>query len=238
MFKHRAAGYDRLQWAQDCEYMSALVAQCAVNRNSIVCDAGTGTGIVAYELSKKCKRVIAVDCNPEMLAIARAKRQRRNIEYVCKNLSFPLHQIFDCIVARMVLHHAKNDVAVVKNLISHIAPGGRLVVAEGVPPEGAEDFYTRVFKIKEKRRVYTIPRLVRLVGMVSKTNSVGVFVYKQKDMSTLNWLDNSGISDRKKRDIFLLHANASSRVREAYNMRFVGKDIVADWQSAIVVGVR
>lgn len=233
MFDHRAKGYDNLQWVNENEYMDILIKLCEIRSDSLVCDAGTGTGKVAYELSKYGGQITAFDNCEEMLDIAIKKRSSENINYICKDISLPFPRKYDCIVSRMVFHHIKDDKAVAKNCIRSLSKWGRLVIAEGIPQEGTEDFYEEVFKIKEDRRVYTIQKLVRLFKGLK---GICVNVYNQKDMSILNWLENSGLPKEKQKQIFNLHFDAAPYIQKAYNMRFVDGDIIMDWRAAIVTG--
>jgi len=79
--KLRAPNYDKLEWTNREEYNSLLVKACNLKSKYHVCDIGTGTGKVAEELAKYCRKVTGVDSSEEMLEIARKKRNKINISY-------------------------------------------------------------------------------------------------------------------------------------------------------------
>ena len=63
--KLRAPNYDKLEWTNREEYNSLLVKACNLKSKYHVCDVGTGTGKVAEELAKYCRKVTGVDSSEE-----------------------------------------------------------------------------------------------------------------------------------------------------------------------------
>ena len=57
----RAPTYDKLEWTNREEYNSLLLKACKLKSKYHVCDVGTGTGKVAEELAKYCKKVTGID---------------------------------------------------------------------------------------------------------------------------------------------------------------------------------
>ncbi len=240
MFDERAKDYDNLKWVWNDEYLDKLIKICDVKKNHMVYDMGTGTGAVASCIAPYCKKVVGLDNSKEMLKEA---IERHNV-YTSKahNIMFKQHDITtpffveeaDCVIARMVLHHIERDVDVVSVWKNELKPGGRLVIAEGIPHEGIEGFFTDVFLMKEKRVVYTAGMLMDLlVGF----KNITLDIIPQPDMSLNNWLNNSGVEGDKE-EIFAMHVDAPAYVKKAYNMRFKDGDIIMNWRTAIVSGVK
>src|SRR5664279_6096290 len=76
-----------------------------VRRDSVL-EVGCGTGLLAYELSPRFGAVVALDVSEAMLAIARKKRSRANIEYRqadADDLALPAR--YDAIVSHTTFHH-------------------------------------------------------------------------------------------------------------------------------------
>lgn len=63
-----------------------------------VLDMGTGTGVIAKELSKTCKKVIAADIDPEAVYFAKKNSKSKNIEFVVSDLFQNVEGKFDLIV--------------------------------------------------------------------------------------------------------------------------------------------
>ncbi|MCP3682228.1 MAG: class I SAM-dependent methyltransferase [bacterium] len=236
MFNERAKDYDNLKWVWNDEYLDRLIKICDVKKSHTVVDMGTGTGAVASCIAPYCKEVIAVDSSEEMLKEARERHSADNIEYYQRDVTEPVYAGgADCIIARMVLHHVTNEPChVVGTWKDQLKPGGKLVIAEGIPHEGIIGFFTNVFDKKEERFVFGADELIVFVdGM----KDITLDIIPQPDMSLNNWLDNSGVEGDKE-EIFAMHVDAPAYVKKAYNMRFKDGDIIMDWRTAIVSGVK
>ena len=237
--KLRAPNYDELEWTNREEYNSLLIKACNLKSNYHVCDVGTGTGKVAEELAKYCAKVIGIDTSDEMLKIARAKRNKRNISYENMNAEKILHEdnYFDAVVSRMAFHHIDNQESAIKECIRILKPMKKFVISEGVPPPGARHFYTEMFKLKEKRRTYTIDDLVELLEN-GGLKDIEITIHKIPRVSISNWLRNSGLPKEICDKIYNMHLDCEDYVKKAYNMKIIDGDILTDWRTAIVSGVK
>jgi SAM-dependent methyltransferase len=105
-----------------------------------VLDAGCGTGRVAVELARRGFAVVGVDMDPGMLETARKKAPR--LEWVQGDLADPalgLGRLFDVVVMAgnvLIFVAPGTEAAVVSNMASHLAPGGRLVAGYSLTPDG------------------------------------------------------------------------------------------------------
>ena len=187
----RAEKYDNLDWSNRDKYMETFFKICDIKSNFYACDVGTGTGIIANALAKYCKKVDAIDYSDAMLKIARDKRNLDNINYISMNaehLDFPLNT-FDLVTARMCFHHITHQEKAIHECMRVLKNGGKLVLSEGIPPPGARNFYTEMFKLKEKRRTYIIDDIVELLGN-GGAKKIDIQVHKMPNVSINNWLDN------------------------------------------------
>jgi ubiquinone/menaquinone biosynthesis C-methylase UbiE len=78
------AGYDR-KAGTDWDSEVAVLRELGLNEEQCLVDLGAGTGGLALAAAPFCRRVVAVDVSPAMLASLRAKTERlqlRNIECV------------------------------------------------------------------------------------------------------------------------------------------------------------
>lgn len=134
--------FDRhaLQWDDLCrtllpvsDYLERLV--CAVPDGASLLEVGVGTGSLLLELAAGGRRVIGVDHSPAMLEEARRRVEAAGLERVELRLGEMTHLPLpngsvECVVANMVLHHAADPPAVLREIGRVLAPGGLLLVAD------------------------------------------------------------------------------------------------------------
>jgi SAM-dependent methyltransferase len=235
----RAEKYDNLDWTNRDKYMETFFKICDLKSNFLACDIGTGTGIIAYALANYCKNVDAIDYSDAMLKIAENKRGLKNINYYNMNaehLEFSSDR-FDLVTARMCFHHIAHQDKAIRECVRILKTGGKFVISEGVPPPGVRKFYTEMFKLKEKRRTYTIDDLVELLEHGGLEN-ITIGIHKMPSVSINNWLDNSGLGDVKCKKIYDMHLDCEDYIKKAYNMKILNGDIFMDWLIAIVSGLK
>jgi len=100
-------------------------------------EIGPGTGDFLPFLSDEFNRVVALDSSATMLEKSRAladKNQLTNIHFVhadtkfCRQLAN--HELFDCIVVNMVLHHTPSPAPFIADLSQALSPGGSLFISD------------------------------------------------------------------------------------------------------------
>ena len=235
----RASKYDNLEWTNRDQYMEKFLKMCDLKSNFHACDIGTGTGIIAAVLANYCKRVDGIDYSKAMLNIAKKKRQMNNIRYLLMNaekLEFS-SDMFDTVTARMCFHHIAHQDKAINECVRILKPGRKFVISEGIPPPGTRKFYTEMFKLKEKRRTYTIDDLVELLEHGGLKN-ITIEIHKMPSVSINNWLVNSGKDKSTCKKIYDMHLDCEEYVKKAYNMKILNGDIYMDWLIAIVSGTK
>jgi ubiquinone/menaquinone biosynthesis C-methylase UbiE len=236
----RATRYNNLQWANHDLYFQLLLEELRLTGEEDVLDIGTGTGKIAYTVQPYCKKVIGVDSSQQMLDIA-----NKNLDVLSHaNISFRLAPVdklpfddgsFDVVIARMVFHHVlENLTAAVKECFRVLRRGGRIVIAEGVPPNYRlkEDF-VEIFKLKEKRHTFFEEDIMKLVADAG-FHRVNVRTFFMDAISINNWLDHADIPKENAEKIKQLHRGASVYFKEAYRLREENGDIFIDMKHAIV----
>jgi len=115
--------------------------------DQVIIEIGTGTGEVAIEVSRYCKKVIALDVSTTMLDFANEKakmRQRSNIEFVHGGFLTYNHQgeLVDAVITQLSLHHLPDfwKMAALKRISKMLKDGGRLYLQDVVFPSGVEDY--------------------------------------------------------------------------------------------------
>lgn len=101
----------------------------------IVVEIGSGTGALLGALSRGADHLIAIDHSPAMLELARqrvASARLTNVELRLGEMShLPLADgLANAVLLNMVLHHAADPLAVLKEVRRVLAPGGVLVFAD------------------------------------------------------------------------------------------------------------
>ena len=106
-----------------------------VSEKSEVLEIGIGTGGLLAELAARASKVIGVDHSPAMLDEARCRLSAADLGNIelrlgeIAHLPLPDNSV-DCVVANMVLHHAADPVAVLREVWRVLTPGGTLVLAD------------------------------------------------------------------------------------------------------------
>ena len=233
-FDSRADAYDNLKWVS---MMDEFVEMCEPKPDDIVCDVGAGTGAVTHALLGKVKSIVAVDTSFKMLDKIKDDDKISKIHQDAFSYLLKHKNEFDLITCRMSLHHMMDD-HLMTAVLCHDAlkDGGRIVVAEGVYPRGCRGWYSDVFHIKEPGRYIYSPS--DLICNLRVYKDIEMKVIKQRDMSMTNWLYNSDTNPHVTRQIGRMHTLAPGYVKEAYNMRDDGEDIIMDWEQCIVKGYK
>ena len=126
------AGYDRkagTDWADEIAQLRDL----GLDQAGTLVDLGAGTGALAVAAAPLCRRVVAVDVSPAMLAVLRENIERlglRNVDCVRSGLLTYEHQgePADFVYSRNALHHVPDfwkAVALVR-VAAMLRPGGVL----------------------------------------------------------------------------------------------------------------
>jgi SAM-dependent methyltransferase len=103
-----------------------------VEKASRILDAGCGTGTVIAEIARAYpeKEFFGIDVTTKSIEIANTEFNHvRNLKYLEGNLLNDLSFLgkFDLILSLGVIHHLKNPLLGIKNLISIVNPGGTII---------------------------------------------------------------------------------------------------------------
>jgi ubiquinone/menaquinone biosynthesis C-methylase UbiE len=124
------AGYDRKS-GTDVEADLAVLIGLGLGAGSTLVDLGAGTGTLAVAAAPHCRRVVAVDVSPAMLAAARANAVgATNVEIVEAGFLTYEHRgaPADLVTSRHALHHLPDfwkSVALAR-VAALLRPGGHL----------------------------------------------------------------------------------------------------------------
>jgi ubiquinone/menaquinone biosynthesis C-methylase UbiE len=128
------------QWDDLCrsllplpEYLERLAMD--VPAGITVLEVGVGTGGLLPALAGKSRKVIGVDHSPAMLEEARRRLLASGLSGIELRLGEMTHlplpnESAGCVVANMVLHHAADPLAVLREILRVLTPGGLLLLAD------------------------------------------------------------------------------------------------------------
>jgi ubiquinone/menaquinone biosynthesis C-methylase UbiE len=147
-----------------------------------VLDVASGPGIVTAALGRRARKAIAFDLTPEMLEKARQRCARAgltNVEFrqgSAADLPFA-DDAFDGVVTRLAIHHFSEPDLVFKEMFRVLRPGGRLVVADVVSSEDADEaaLQNAIEMLRDPSHV----RMLSMSELVSTTRATGLEIEAQ-----------------------------------------------------------
>jgi len=137
-FERVASDWDAMRLAYYDERVIEKMAEVSgVGEASEVADVGTGTGFVAAGIAPRVERVVGIDNAPAMLEVARENLRAlgaSNVDLVVGEASLlPLAQgAVDAAFANMVLHHAEDPEAMLREMARVVRPGGTVAITDEV----------------------------------------------------------------------------------------------------------
>jgi ubiquinone/menaquinone biosynthesis C-methylase UbiE len=143
-FKSNAAQWERIRalHAPEGDVEDAIARHLTSRSIENFLDAGTGTGRMLELIAPHAKRAVGIDVSPDMLAIARDRLLRGNIQNAQVRLGdifrlpFPNGSAgagFDVVLFHQVLHYLDDPGAAVSEAARVMMPGARLLIADFAP---------------------------------------------------------------------------------------------------------
>src|SRR5437764_6283372 len=135
---HEAAGWlDRPEREQE-EQPAKLLEALQFKPGEVVADVGAGSGYLTFRIAPRVApngKVLAVDIQPEMLALIRQRAKQRgvtNVEPVMGTVSDPKlpEAKVDSILMVDVYHEFSHPYEMTEAMVKALKPGGRLVFVE------------------------------------------------------------------------------------------------------------
>jgi len=124
------AGYDRKS-GTDIEADVAVLIGLGLGAGATLVDLGAGTGALALAAAPHCRRVVAVDVSPAMLALARKRAEAAavtNVEFVEAGFLTYEHRgdPADVVTSRHALHHLPDfwKTLALQRIATMLRPGG------------------------------------------------------------------------------------------------------------------
>ena len=139
-FNRIAAEWDRVRslYVAESEVERAMLKAVDDRDVGDLLDIGTGTGRVLQVFADRIERGLGIDLSREMLAVARANLEKRNLRH-CQvrqgdvyNLPVPQGSM-DVVTIHHVLHFLDDPAAAIREAARALRPGGRLLIVDFAP---------------------------------------------------------------------------------------------------------
>ncbi len=137
-FERVATDWDTMRLAYYDERVIEKMSEVSgVDEGMTVADVGTGTGFVAAGVAPRVKWVVGIDNAPAMLEVARDNLRAlgaSNVDLVVGDIAkLPLEDgSVDAAFANMVLHHAQDPGAMLREMARVVRPGGTVAITDEV----------------------------------------------------------------------------------------------------------
>ena len=235
-WKERAKKYNELEWANNKKYLEVFIKSGGFQKNDIVLDVGTGTGIIAHTVSPIVKEVIGLDKSQDMLEHSNWDGNKYFIKRDILNPIFK-DETFDKITARQVFHHILYSTQkAMDECYRLLKGGGKMILSEGVPPDAkVKEDYIRIFELKEKRLTF-LEKDLEVMMKKSGFKNIRTKTFILENMSIKNWLGKSGLPKEIQNQIFNLHINSTGHFKRVYNLKRTKYDCLVNFKMAILVG--
>ncbi|WP_293863103.1 metalloregulator ArsR/SmtB family transcription factor [uncultured Alsobacter sp.] len=139
-FNRHAADWDRIRSLHAPDAVVEAAIRDAVGGGPIraLLDLGTGTGRILSLLAPLAQRVVGVDANHAMLAVARANLEAAGVRRAELRqgdiYALPVERgAFDVVIVHQVLHYLDDPARALREAAAALAPGGRIVVVDFSP---------------------------------------------------------------------------------------------------------
>ena len=137
-FERVATDWDTMRLAYyDERVIERMAAVSGVDAGMTVADVGTGTGFVAAGVAPRVKRVVGIDNASAMLEVARDNLRAlgvSNVDLVVGDIAeLPLEDdSVDAAFANMVMHHAEDPAAMLREMTRVTKPGATVAIVDEV----------------------------------------------------------------------------------------------------------
>lgn len=232
----RSKTYNNLDSQQNKELIDNIIIMSDVVHGIKIIDAGAGTGIISTAIVEKIDKdkienveIYAIDQCYSMLKICPDNKNIKKYVADIEHMMFIPDSSIDRIICRMVLHSEFERIDnIIKEFKRILKDNGNLILSEGIPMnDSLLDFYKSFLFKKEKRDVFTIDYLIKILKDFHDIKTQEIIL---KNQSIKNWLDNSGTEKKLADEIFRIHLQAPKEIKEKINMIEMNDDIYCDWK--------
>lgn len=163
-FTRQGDVYARMRQTTDERSLEALVAITEVGAAARVLDVACGPGFLTMAFATRCAAAAGVDATDAWMGRARREAARRGLGNVtfrvgdAEGLDWP-DGAFDVVACRAAFHHFPRPERVLAEMVRVVRPGGRLLVADMLTSEDAEQaaHHDRLERLCDPTHVRCLP---------------------------------------------------------------------------------
>ena len=238
-FAEHAQDYSKSQSHAQGADLDALIRALKPKRSEVALDVATGTGFTAVALAGLVGHVTGIDVTDEMLAQAgrlARERGRTNVRFELGDalkIGYP-DSSFDLVTTRRAAHHFENVPRFLREARRVLRPGGRLGIVDMSPPEGAEVFFNRIERLRDRSHVEAFTQsawksMVSKAGLgIQSSEILGESVTFEK------WLYPVEAGGREEEAIRMAWSSAPANMKQRLAARFE-KGIVKGWTKSRII---
>jgi len=244
-FGRQASWYAVSEVHRDSDGLTALLRLASPSSASRALDVATGTGFTAFALALRCRRVVAVDLTPEMVAQAHRIQHARgatNVAFCLGDVeALPLRDgAFDIVTCRVAAHHFPNLRRALTEMARVTRPGGRVVLDDTCAPEAPD--LAAVMNVWEKRRdpshVANHPPS-RLQRMLEESGlHVDALSHTRVPLEFDDWVRRVGVPPAEVEALRRSFIEASPAARRAFQIQVDASQIRFAWSEVVIRGVK
>ncbi|OHS94030.1 S-adenosylmethionine-dependent methyltransferase [Tritrichomonas foetus] len=111
-----------------------------IDRDSILCDFGCGTGVIGLSFVSQVRHVVFIDLSPAMLEVLRediSKQSITNCTVVNHDINSYDGEKVDVLLSHMVFHHVENLESTIKGIFDALKEGGKAFLVDLRPEDGS-----------------------------------------------------------------------------------------------------
>jgi len=160
-----------------------IISDINLSKEQTILEIGTGTGELAIEFSRHCKKVYAIDVSKMMLEFAKekAKKEKRdNIEFYQAGFLTYEHrgEALDAVISQIALHHLPDfwKMIALRRVYKILKKGGLFYLKDAVFPSDIEDYNSFFQGVMDK------------IKKKDKRLSVQTETHIRDEYSTLDWI--------------------------------------------------
>ncbi len=154
-FSRQASGFAMSPELHGDDIIALIVGAARPQSGDKAIDLACGPGSVACALAARAKRVVGLDATEAMLDQARALAERQGVDNIewrvgdAYQAPYP-DGSFEIVTCRFAFHHFENPAFAFAEMVRLAAPGGRVVVCDGMASE--DPVKAAAFNAMERRR--------------------------------------------------------------------------------------
>jgi len=226
-FRNRAGKYNHSSnWVEDERLIRKIFELSETDKDSLVLDLATGTGLIAKAFYGKVKKVTGLDISAEMADQAKG--------CVDEMVFAPVEKIlfgensFDAVVCRQGLQFAELDKAI-PEIHRVLKPGGTVILCHLTAyNETDRDLAFAIQKLRNPaRRNYLMAHDISTALKTQGFHDVEDIEYISEE-SINKWIDNGAIPKENMDRIRELYLGADADFKRIHNVRFTSDDILDD----------